>query len=81
MFGDSRRKLRAWYQAEDPSQAEEVCMDDSNPKAFNAVPTPTFCRSEPSSLPKFLLSSCFSMRVTPTNCLPSIWRLSRLIFL
>ena len=24
MFGDSRRKLRAWYQAEDPSQEEEV---------------------------------------------------------
>jgi hypothetical protein len=23
MFGDSRRKLRAWYQAQDPSQEEE----------------------------------------------------------
>ena len=42
MFGDSCRKLRASYQAEDPSQAEEVCIDDSSPKTFNAVPTATF---------------------------------------
>jgi hypothetical protein len=41
MFGDSCRKLRASYQAEDPSQAEEVCMDDSNQRRS------TLCQPRP----------------------------------
>ena len=69
MFGDSRRKLRAWYQAEDPSQAEEVCMDDSNPKTFNAMPTPTLVEAG-RAVYRLLLRSCFSTHLT-TMMLPT----------
>jgi len=106
MFGDSRRKLRAWYQAEDPSQAEEVCMDDSNPETFNAMPSTTFVEAGRAVYRTFIEqlflrarsdhdasyqcpdgtisdSACDRRWLASdlASCLPSIWRLSRLIFL